>query len=157
GQKLLSAIGDDVPTTPAERWTVAGKPTPKVDGREFVTGRHRYASDQARPGMLHGKVLRPPTLGATLARLDSSGAGAIPGVVVVRDGAFAGVAAPDELTAGRALGALRAEWTEEPPPGSDRDVYERLKRTAARGGAGRGGPGRGDRGSLDQGMAAADV
>ena len=45
--------------------------------------------------MLYGKVLRPPSFGATLVSLDSSMAQAMPGVKVVREGDFVGLTAPD--------------------------------------------------------------
>ncbi len=60
--------------------------------------------------MLYGKVLHPPSFGATLVSLDSSAAEAMPGVKVVRDGDFVGVTAPDPATADKALAALKAEW-----------------------------------------------
>jgi isoquinoline 1-oxidoreductase len=126
GQKLMEVIGDDVALTPAESWKAAGTSAPKVDGRSFVTGGHKYASDVHRPGMLHGKVLRPPAYDATLAALDTSGAEAIPGVVVVREGSFAGAAAPDEATATRALAALRPEWNAPGGP-SERDLFAAFK------------------------------
>ena len=63
-----------------------------------------------RPGMLYGKVLHPPSFGATLVSLDASAAEAMPGVKVVRDGDFVGVAAPDPDTAAKALAALKAQW-----------------------------------------------
>ena len=59
GQKLVKVIGADPPVTAALEWKIAGAAAPKVDGRDFVTGRHQYTSDLTRPGMLHGKVLRP--------------------------------------------------------------------------------------------------
>jgi isoquinoline 1-oxidoreductase len=77
--------------------------------------------------LLHGKVLRPPAFGATLAICDTSAAEAIPGVTVVRDGEFVGVTAADEPTAARALAAIRADWTTTPAPCSDRDLYDYLK------------------------------
>src|SRR6185295_7858679 len=70
GRKLTEAIADSTPTTPAENWEIAGHSAAKVDGRAFVTGQHRYASDIQRPGMWHGKVLRPPSYGASLVSLD---------------------------------------------------------------------------------------
>jgi isoquinoline 1-oxidoreductase len=126
-----------------------------VDGHAFVTGRHRYTSDVKRPGMLSGKVLRPPSFGATLATLDASAAKSIPGAVVVRDGDFVGVAAPDDATAARALAALRAEWTEKPAECSDRDVYDYLKKHAE---GGRGSPSAGNSSSgVDDALRSADV
>jgi nicotinate dehydrogenase subunit B len=127
GRRLVEAIAEDQATTPPEHWQAAGRSAPKVDGRDFVTGRHRYSSDITRPGLLHGKVLRPPAFGATLAKLDAGEAETRTGVAVVRDGDFVGVVAPDEPAATRALGALRAEWTrpdEEPP--SNRTLFDYL-------------------------------
>lgn len=131
GQKLVRTVGDDTPLTPADRWTVAGRAVPKVNGRDIVTGRHRYTSDLSRPGMWHGKVLRPPAVGAGLASVDASAAEAMPGVVVVRDGDFVGVAAARAPLAARAVDALRPTWKTTPQP-SGRELYEVLRKPAPR-------------------------
>jgi isoquinoline 1-oxidoreductase len=73
---------------------VAGKSEPKVDQKDFISGRHQYVSDMKLTGMLYGKVLRPPSYGAKLIEADLAKAKAIPGVIVVKDGDFVGVAAP---------------------------------------------------------------
>jgi nicotinate dehydrogenase subunit B len=126
GQKLLEAITDDAPVTPAARWKVAGQPAPRVDGRAAVTGEHRYTSDLKRPGLLRGKVARPPRFGARLVGVKGR-----PAVKVVRDGDFVGVVAADEETAARALAALSIEWKlpDEPAP-SSATLFEHLRRTA---------------------------
>jgi len=126
--------------TPAAAWRVAGTAVPKVGGRDFVTGRHQYTSDLARPEMLHGKVLRPAGFKATLALLDTARAAAMPGVKVVRDGDFTGVVAPDAWTAQRALEALEARWQVPPQPGS-RDLFAWLKANEETGESERGGGG----------------
>jgi nicotinate dehydrogenase subunit B len=129
GQKLVRVLGGEVELLPAERWTVAGRDLRKVNGREVVTGSHRYTSDLAPAGMWHGKVLRPPALGATLVSLDAAAAEAMPGVVVVRDGDFAGVAAARAPLVARALEALRPNWKTTPQlPGGE--LYERLRKPA---------------------------
>jgi isoquinoline 1-oxidoreductase len=127
GQKLLKSVTDQVRTTPAAEWKVAGTSVSKVDGRDFVTGKHRYASDIKRDGMLYGKVFRPISFGATLTSLDAKAAEALPGVTVVRDGNFVGVVAPDTLQASRALDALKSEWTTKPQP-SSAELFEYLKK-----------------------------
>ena len=111
---------------------------PKVDGRSFVTGAHQYASDVKRPGMLIGKVLRPPSFKATLVSVKTAAAEAMPGVMVVHDGDFVGVAAPSERQAAEALAAIQADWRETPQP-SAKDLFKHLKDHA--GGGGRGGRG----------------
>jgi CO/xanthine dehydrogenase Mo-binding subunit len=155
GRNISHAIPANPPTTPAKQWRIAGHSVPKVNGRAFVTGGHKYASDQRLPGMLFGKVLRPPARGATLASVDVSQAKAMPGVVVVHDGDFVGVAAPTEQLATQAIGALRAQWHTTPQP-SGSDLYDYLRRHAAAPESGRRGGG-GDIGSMEQGLAAADV
>ena len=149
GRQLVESIRANVALTPAAEWKVAGHSVPKVDGRDFVTGKHQYSTDIKRPGMLHGKVLRPAAFGAKLASFDDSAAKQISGVTVAHEGDFAAVAAPDAEGAERALAALKAEWKSEPQP-SDRDLYAYLKAHAEAG------EDRDNRGSLERGMAEAD-
>jgi nicotinate dehydrogenase subunit B len=128
GRKLVETIGEDTKTMPPVEWKVAGQSVPKVDGRAFVTGKHRYTTDHERPGMLRGKILRPPSFGARLASLDTTRAEAISGVKVVRDGDFVGVVAPSEFIASRGLAMLQPTWTApQGPATSDRDLAEFLK------------------------------
>ncbi|HEV3199826.1 MAG TPA: molybdopterin cofactor-binding domain-containing protein [Bryobacteraceae bacterium] len=130
GEKLTKTITTSAALTPATEWKVAGTSVPKVNGREIVTGAHRYAYDIKRPGMHYGKVLYPPSFGATLTSLDSSAAEAMPGVKVVHEGDFVGVTAPDPDTAERALAALKAEWKQVVAEASSRDVYQYFKKTS---------------------------
>jgi isoquinoline 1-oxidoreductase len=155
GQKIVKAVGETAPTTPADRWTVAGRSVPKVNGRDLVTGRHRYTSDLKRPGMLHGKVLRPPSFGAALVSVDKGGAAAMRGVTFVRDGDFVGVAAEDPQAAGRARDAIRAEWKRVPQP-SGGELYEHLKKNTVER-EGFDSRSRHVVGSVDEGLAAAET
>ncbi|MFP5229958.1 MAG: molybdopterin cofactor-binding domain-containing protein, partial [Acidobacteriota bacterium] len=72
GEKLTRTLAGDPTLTPAAEWKIAGTPVPKVDGREFVTGKHAYPSDVVRPGMLFGKVVRASGYHATLVSVDTS-------------------------------------------------------------------------------------
>jgi isoquinoline 1-oxidoreductase len=153
GQKLVEVIDEQDTPTPADRWEVAGRSAPKVDGRAFVTGAHRYTSDVKRPDMLRGKVLRPAAFDAKLAKLDVSGAEGLAGVTVVRDGDFVGVTAADEATATRAIAAIKAEWTTTTQP-SDGDLPGYFREHA--GGESRPGDGQAS-GSVADGLAAADA
>ena len=135
GENLVKTLPADVASaavSPASKWTVAGSVAPKVDGRDFVTGAHKYPSDMTRPGMMHGKILRPVAFEATLVSLDSTKAEAMPGVKVVRDGDFVGVVAPDLFTAEQALAALAsgAKWKETPGQPSNQNIFEYLKKNA---------------------------
>lgn len=102
------------PKAAAERRLI-GHAAARLDLPDKILGRARYVHDLALPGMLHGRVLRPPSPAATLAALDESRTAAIPGVIaVVRDGSFVGVVAEREETAAAALERLRrdARWEE---------------------------------------------
>ncbi len=125
----LEVVREGAPLTPATEWTTAGSPAPRAGARDLVTGRHRYTVDLHRPGMLVGKVLRPPSLGAIRTALDTSAAAALPGVTVVEDGDFVGVAAPGMGPALRALDAVQAMWKPASDPGPDSaGVHEHLRR-----------------------------
>lgn len=129
GQKLMKTVADDAPVTPASKWKIAGTPVAKVDGADFVSGQHKYASDMKVPGMLHGKIVRPSAFHAKLASLDAKEAETMPGVTVVHDQDFVGVVAPDVLTAQRAATAVKAEWTSSAQI-SDAQLFEQLKKGA---------------------------
>lgn len=158
GKKIMEVIGDS-PTAKADSWKVAGTSASKVDGREFVTGAHEYASDVRRPGMLFGKVLRPPAFTAKLTSVDVKPAEKKPGVKVVHDGNFIGVVAPTEKEASDALSAIKAEWQTNPQV-SSKEVFRHFKEKARPAGAGGkggfGGGGGANIGSIDAGIKSAD-
>lgn len=132
GQQLTRVIGDDPAETPTSNWHIAGASTPKVDAHAFVTGQHKYTPDVVRPGMLYGKVLRPPAFHAKLVYLNGSDAKKISGVKVVRDGEFVGVVAHDEYTATKAAQALRAKW-DWPPQLRDSQLFDHLRSKSEQG------------------------
>ena len=149
GEEITKTIDDNAPLTPAEQWHIAGTSVPKIGGRDFVTGKQTFVSDMKLPGMLHAKILRPPAFGAELASLDTQKAEALPGVIVVHDGNFVGVAAPSEETAARAVRDIQADWKTTPQP-SRAELFEHLKKHAS------GGNSPFTAGSIADGLAAAD-
>ena len=108
-----------------------GQSESKVDGVDFVTGKHRYPSDQKLPDMWYGKFLRPPSFGATLLTLDSKKAEHM-GVTIVRDGNFVGVAAKSSHLAVAAAAVIQAEWKSEPQP-SGKELFDYLKKNTEEG------------------------
>lgn len=115
------ALPPDTALTPARDWQVLGTPRTRLNGREIVTGSHRYPSDIVRPGMLYGSVLRAPSYGATLSSVDISFAQKMPGVRAVRDGDFVGFAAQTSFAARKATEAASAAaiWKTVEQPSSD--------------------------------------
>jgi len=130
GKTLAQNLPAQDPVTPPPDWSIAGKPVPKVDARDFVTGHHQYTPDLHPAGMLYGKVLRPPSFGATLTSYDDTAAKSITGITIVRDGDFVAAAAPTEREASAALAAIRAQWKEDPPRTSSSDIFSYLKNSA---------------------------
>jgi len=131
GKQLVHGVRDNIALTSPREWKVAGTSVPKVNGEAFLRGAHKYVSDMKLPGMLYGKVLRPPSYGASLVSVDLSGAKKMKDVIVVQDGEFIGVAAPDSYTANEAIAAIRAEWKEKSHPGRA-ELFDHLKETAER-------------------------
>jgi nicotinate dehydrogenase subunit B len=149
GRTLTHEVTGSVSLKPASEWNVAGTSLPKVNGRDLVTGKHHYASDIIRPGMLHGRILRPAAFGAQMTSADTSAAEAMTDVTVVRDRDFVGVVAKDSFAAEQALATIKADWKTTPQP-SDAELFEHLKKNAAPGGRGS------NSGSVADGLAAAD-
>jgi isoquinoline 1-oxidoreductase len=129
GRKLAGVVAADATPAPVDRWALRGTAPKKVDGRAFVTGGHQYTPDLVKPGMVHGRVIRPNGYAGTLVSVDDSAARAMTGVSVVRDGEFLGATGPTERDAKRAAAAVRAEWR---PPANEptaETIYDHLKKT----------------------------
>jgi CO/xanthine dehydrogenase Mo-binding subunit len=94
---------------------VIGHSVPRVDIPAKVTGGDAYVQDMRLPGMVHARVVRPPSYGAQLAECDTSAVEKLPGVLkVVRDGNFLAVVAEKEFLSIKAMNALAAaaKWQE---------------------------------------------
>lgn len=116
--ELVGERGFDVkmnPKAPLKRpsqYVLVGKSLPRPDVPAKVTGRHVYVHDHVLPGMLHGRVLRPPAVGAKVEAVDESSVAALPGVRVVRIADFVGVVSADEWAAVRAARELKVRWSD---------------------------------------------
>jgi nicotinate dehydrogenase subunit B len=121
---------------PAAQHKVIGRNIPRRDIPSKMTGGQSYVQDVRLPGMVHGRVVRPPSYRAQLVSVDEAAVKAMPGVVgVARDGSFLAVAAEREEQAIKAAQALRAsaKWTESPdlPPQAPA-LFEHLQQMPAR-------------------------
>ena len=155
GEKLLTVIARDQAVRTPQEWQVTGTSHSKVNGTDFVTGRHRYASDVQLPGMLYGKVLRPPAVGATLTSIDISKAEAMSGVKVVVDRSFVGVTAPSSRQAEAAVRAIQAQWKTTKQPART-GIFEYLKSHLTQSGGSRGGRSNRTTGSMENGLELSD-
>jgi len=125
------ATAKPAPKTAAQRKWI-GKSVARRDIPAKVTGGAAYVQDMRLPGMVFGRVVRPPSYRAKLVALDADPVRALPGVVaVVRNGSFLAVAAEREEQAIAAAQALRsaAKWQESadlPPSGAA--LFEHMRR-----------------------------
>ena len=111
-----------VPSRAPGQWSVAGRSAPRLDIPDKVTGRPRFLHDLILPGMVYGRVVRPPARAADLTELADLDLG--PETVLVRDGSFLGVVAPTDRAALRAAGrvARAARWRTTPSLPDARDL-----------------------------------
>jgi nicotinate dehydrogenase subunit B len=137
GKRFSLKVSQTAPLKPPATYTVVGKPILRTDVPAKCTGRHVYVQDFTLPGMLHGRVIRPPAIGAKLLTVNESSTSGIPDVRVVRIESFPGVVAKDEWAAirgTRELKATRTEWQElSVSEGLDRHMRRARRNSSARG------------------------
>jgi CO/xanthine dehydrogenase Mo-binding subunit len=110
-------------------WTVLGTSVPRVDMRAMVTGQFEFVHNVRVPGMLHGRVVRPPSPGATLTGVDESSVRGMPGLVkVVVKNNFVGVIAEKPWQATQIAEKLLATWTPGPRLSPQRDAYQQIRK-----------------------------
>ena len=115
------------------RWI--GKPMARVDIPAKVTGASAYVQDLRLPGMLHARIVRPPSYGARLRSLDTATVERMPGVLkVVRNGQFLAVAAEREFQAVRAMDALAlaSQWEEKATLPAPSGLYQWVRSAPSR-------------------------
>ncbi len=91
-----------------------------------VTGEAKYTGDLKLPGMVYARILRPPSHGAKLTKVDYSEAEKINGVKVVKDGDLVAVLHENWLVAGKALGKIKAEYSFNELPVNDKTIFESM-------------------------------
>lgn len=123
GSQIRLTIDPEAPLKPAREYSLVGQSQPRSDIPAKATGSWTYVHDVRVPGMLHGRVVRPPYagfdsgahVGTSLISVDESSVASIPGLVaVVAIGDFVGVVATREEIAVLAMHSLKVEW--RPPP-----------------------------------------
>ncbi len=129
-------LADDVPVKAADSYSIVGQSVPRVDLPAKATGELVYVHDVRVPGMLHGRVVRPPYagvdvgpfVGTSLIAIDEASVHDIPGIVaVVRLGDFAGVVAEREENAVKAASRLRVSWKPTPTLPDLKDIETALR------------------------------
>lgn len=123
----LLARGAAQPKKPSD-YRLVGTSIPRDDVTRKVFAQRRYVGDIRVPGMLHGRMIRPPVAGATVVSIDESSVADIPGIRIVARGGFLGVVAPKEWDAIRATKRLRVTWSNTTPPFPDQAaLYDHIR------------------------------
>jgi nicotinate dehydrogenase subunit B len=118
--------------SPAQ-WTILGKPVPSLDRVALMTGQFEFVHNVRVPGMLHGRVLRPAEVGATLVSVDENSLRQVSGLVkvVVRSN-FVGVVAENQWQAVQAARQLKVKWSPGTGLPEQAHFYENLRKQPAR-------------------------
>jgi nicotinate dehydrogenase subunit B len=136
GETIRLKLADDVAVKAVDAYTIVGQSVPRVDLPAKATGELVYVHDMRVPGMLHGRVIRPPYagvdagdfVGTSLIAVDEESVRDIPGLVaVVRIGDFVGLVAEREENAVKAAAQLKITWKPTPALPNLKDIETALR------------------------------
>lgn len=127
-KKFNLTLDKNAKRKPASEWTILGTPVHRPDMPAMVTAQFEYVHNVRRPGMLHGQVVRPPAVGATVVNVNDASVAKMPGVVkVVVKKNFVGVVAEKPYQALQAATELKVEWSSGSGLPKFDDFYEHLR------------------------------
>ncbi|WP_436152026.1 molybdopterin cofactor-binding domain-containing protein [Bosea sp. LjRoot90] len=124
-ERILLPLADSAALKQVDQHKLVGRSVARVDIPAKVTGSFAYVHDVRVPGMLHGRVVRPPYagmdagdfVGRSLISVDRNSIADVPGVrAVVVEGDFIGIVAEREEQAAEAALKLKTEWRDFTPP-----------------------------------------
>ena len=119
-------------------YTIVGARVPRVDIPDKVSGKFTYMQNVRVPGMLHGRIVRPPGqaaygTGAPIVSIDESSIKHIADAQVIRKGDFLGVVAPHEYDAIQAASQLKVKWDNTPTLPSSGGIWSQMRAQDAAG------------------------
>lgn len=116
---------------PASAYKVVGQSVPRQDIPAKMLATEDYLTNASLPGMLHGRMIRPPVSGAVPVSVDAASIASIKGARVVHKQAFLGVVAETEWDAIKAARRLKVQWSAANPnfPGHD-GVFDHIRKAA---------------------------
>lgn len=133
GQRFELTVDRAATPKDPSQYTVLGTSVPRYEIPDKVTGQFEYVQSVRLPGMLHGKVVRPPVVGATVLAVDETSVQGLPGNVrvVVRNN-FVGVVADKQFQAMRAAQMLQVTWSEGVALPNQADLYDYMRQQPSR-------------------------
>lgn len=128
GKKLEKYLDVKPPVEDYTKFTYVGTPYMHSDAYEKVTGRAVYTGDLKLPGMLHARILRPPSHGAKLVTADTSAVEKMDGVKIVRDGDFISVVSESRDLADMAVVRINAEYSYDEMKVSSETIFDYINK-----------------------------
>jgi nicotinate dehydrogenase subunit B len=125
GKRFKRTITGSAPLKQPDQYRIVGTDVARADLPAKVAGQPSFVQDLRLPGMLHGRVVRPPSLGATLVSLDED---IVRDARVVRLGNFVGVVAEREEQVIGAAASLQVAWRETASLPTMADLFDALRR-----------------------------
>jgi CO/xanthine dehydrogenase Mo-binding subunit len=133
GRRFNLQVDPNAKRKPTSEWTVLGKPVPRPDIPALVTGEFEFVHNVRVPDMLHGRVVRPPAVGATVMSVDEGSVKNLAGVVkVVVKKNFVGVVAEKPWQAIQAASQLKVTWSAGAGLPSHATFYAHMRTQPAR-------------------------
>jgi isoquinoline 1-oxidoreductase len=126
GKKIERHLDSEPVLKDYRKFNFVGKPFLRVDSRLKVTGEARFSADFQLPGLLHARILRPPSHGAKLLSADTSEAEKMKDVQLIRDKDFIAVLSTDRDTVDRAIVKIKADYSFNEIAVNDRTIFERI-------------------------------
>lgn len=129
GKQFMLKLDPAAPTKKPADYKIVGKPIARFDVPGKITGAFTYMQDFRVPDMLHGRVIRPPALQASLTNVDEASIKNIPGVKIIREGNFLAVVTDNEWNAVRAARELKATWSKSETLPDEAKLWEHVRNT----------------------------
>jgi nicotinate dehydrogenase subunit B len=128
GKAFDREVPEIVPQKSPQQYHIVGMSASRLDLPPKIIGASSFVQDIRIPGMLHARLVRPPSVNARLIRMDEDSVKDVPGLVkVVQHGNFIGVIAEREEQAILAAQKLKLEWDEKPTLPRMPDLYDHLR------------------------------
>jgi CO/xanthine dehydrogenase Mo-binding subunit len=128
GAKFGIALNTNAARKPQSEWTILGTSVKRPEIPAMVAGQFEYVHNVRVPGMMHGQVVRPPFVGATLERVDEESVKGMPGLVkVVTKKNFVGVVAEKPWQAIQAAAKLKVTWSRGPALPKQNSFHDTLR------------------------------
>ena len=133
GNKFNVTIGEGVKRKEPKDWKIMGTSVPRMDFPLIMTGQMEYVHNVKLPGMLHGRVVRPPVVGAQCMGADESSVSSMPGFVkVVVKKNFVGVVAEKQWQAIQIASKLKVDWSKGSGLPDRATYYDYLRKQPSR-------------------------